>query len=91
MTLVSLSKTLNLCFCVLRMGRKAVGPVCCVMLVKEPSALVVKRRGSPLCSWFEWLHIAPQHHVNHYRVLCREKVLYFRNVAPHTLQENTES
>ena len=36
-TLVSLSKTLNhYCF-VLRMGRKAVGPVHCVMHVKDPS------------------------------------------------------
>ena len=29
------------------MGRKAVGPMCCVMHVKEPSALIEKRRGSP--------------------------------------------
>ena len=34
--LVSLSKTLNHNCFVLRMGRKAVGPVCCVMHVKEP-------------------------------------------------------
>ena len=33
--LVSLSKTLNHNCFVLRMGRKAVGPVCCVMHVKE--------------------------------------------------------
>ena len=33
-TLVCLSKTLNHCF-VLRMGRKAVGPVCCVTHIKE--------------------------------------------------------
>ncbi len=45
-TLVS-SKTLNQYCCVLRMGREAVDPVCCVMHVKEPSALIVKRRGSP--------------------------------------------
>ena len=32
------------CF-VLRMGRKAVGPVCCVMHVKEPSTLIVKEKG----------------------------------------------
>ena len=38
--LVSLSKTLNHNCFVLRMGRKAVGPMCCVMHVKEP-----KRRG----------------------------------------------
>ncbi len=37
LTLVSLSKTLNhYCF-VLWMGRKAVGPICCVMHVKELS------------------------------------------------------
>ena len=34
--LVSLSKTLNHNCFVLRMGHKAVGPVCCVMHVKEP-------------------------------------------------------
>ena len=32
------------CF-VLRMGRKAVGPVCCVMHVKEPRTLIVKEKG----------------------------------------------
>ena len=36
--------------CVLQMGRKAIGPVCCVMHVKDPSALVEKRIGSPPCS-----------------------------------------
>ena len=45
------------CF-VLRMGRKAVGPMGCVMHVKEPSALIEKRRGSPRCSWL-WLLNAP--------------------------------
>ena len=54
---VSLSKTLNHCF-VLRMGRNAIGPMCCVMHVKEPSALIEKRRGSPRCSWL-WLLNAP--------------------------------
>ena len=45
---MSLSKTLNHCF-VFRMGRtKAVGPMCCVTHVIEPSALIQKRRGSPL-------------------------------------------
>ena len=47
--LVSLSKTLTCnhnCF-VLRMGRKAVGPVCCVMHVKEPRTLIVKEKGLP--------------------------------------------
>ena len=42
--LVSLSKTLNLNCFVLRMGRK-VGPVCCVMHVKEPRTLIVKEKG----------------------------------------------
>ena len=43
--LVSLSKALSHNCFVLRMGRKAVGPVCCVMHVKEPRTLIVKRRG----------------------------------------------
>ena len=34
--LVSLSKTLNRDCFILRMVRKAVGPMCCVMHVKEP-------------------------------------------------------
>ena len=57
--LVSLSKTLW-------MGRKAVGPVCCVMHVKEPT---IKRRGLPRCFWFGWLQIAAHHLVNPYKVL----------------------
>ena len=32
----------------------AVAPMCCVTHVKEPSALIKKRRGSPRCSWL-WL------------------------------------
>ena len=51
------------------MGHYAVGSVCCVMHIKEPSALVEKRRGSPWCAWFDWLHIVPQHLVNLYTVL----------------------
>ena len=43
--LVSLSKTLNHNCFVLRMGRKAVGPVCCAMHVKEPRTLIVKEKG----------------------------------------------
>ena len=39
--LVSLSKTLNYNCFVLRMGCKAVRPVCCVMHVKEPRTLIV--------------------------------------------------
>ena len=42
--LVSLSKTLNHNCFVLQMGRKAVGPVCCVMHVKEPRTLIVKEK-----------------------------------------------
>ena len=41
---VSLSKTLNRNCFVLRMGRKALGPMCCVMHVKEP-LLIVKEKG----------------------------------------------
>ena len=43
--LVTLSKTLNHNCSVLPMGRKAVGPVCCVMHVKEPRTLIVKEKG----------------------------------------------
>ena len=44
--LVSLSKTLNHNCFVLRMGGKAVGPVCCVMYVKkEPRTLIVTEKG----------------------------------------------
>ncbi len=85
LTLVSLSKTLNhYCF-VLRMGRKAVGPVCCVTHVKEPSALIEKSRGPPQCSRFDWLHIAPQHLVNHYMVLCKGVgLIVILQTKPHT-------
>ena len=47
--LVSLSKTLNHNCFVLRMGRKAVGPVCCVIHVKEPGTLIVKQKGAWPC------------------------------------------
>ena len=43
--LVSLSKTLNHNCFVLRMGRKAVGPVCCVRHINEPRTLIVKEKG----------------------------------------------
>ena len=50
---VSLSKTLNHNCFVLRMGRKAVGPVCCVIYVKEPRTLIVKEKGlAPV--FLEW-------------------------------------
>ena len=58
-TLVSLSKTLNHNCFVLRMGRKAVGPVCCVMHVKEPRTLIVKEKGlAPV--FLEWQLNAPK-------------------------------
>ena len=41
-----LSKTLSHNCFVLRMGRKAVGPVCCAMHVKEPRTLIVKEKGA---------------------------------------------
>ena len=44
-SLLSLSKTLNHNCFVLRMGRKAVGPVCCVVHVKETWTLIVKEKG----------------------------------------------
>ena len=50
-TLVSLSKTLNHNCFVLRMGRKAVGSVCCVMHVKEPRTLILKEKGLARCFW----------------------------------------
>ena len=50
------------------MGQKAVGPICCVMHVKEPCALIEKMRCLPQCFWFDRLHIAPQHLENHYIV-----------------------
>ena len=42
---MSLSKTLNHNCFVLQMGHKAVGPVCCVMHVKEHRTLIMKERG----------------------------------------------
>ena len=57
-TLVSLTKTFNHCF-LLRMGCKAVGPMCSVNALKEPSTLIEKGRGSSRCSWLDWQHIAP--------------------------------
>ena len=48
------------------MGHKAVGPVSSVMHVKVSSALIVKRRGSPLCSLSDWHNTVPQQLVNHY-------------------------
>ena len=73
------------------MGRKVVGPVCCVTRVKEPSALIENRMGATRCSWSDWQHIAPQYLVNHYMVLYKRSACrsHNSNVVPHTLQENT--
>ena len=64
-TLVSSSKTLNhSCF---GLGRKAVGSVCCVMHVKEPSERIVSegvRSGVP-----GKIGSMPQHLVKHCMVL----------------------
>ena len=57
--LVSLSKTLNHNCSVLGMGHKAVGPMCCVMHIKEPRTLIVKEKGlAPvfLDSHFGWIY-----------------------------------
>ena len=69
------------------MGRKAVGPVCCVTHVKEPSALIEKVKGFTLvflvwsaayCTTAPW---------NHCRVLCKWIRSHNSNKVPHTLQE----
>ena len=59
-TPVPLSNTHNQCL-VFWLRHEAVGPVCCVLHVKETSALIEKRRGLPRCSWFDWQHIAQKH------------------------------
>ena len=57
--LVSLSKTLNHNCFILRIGCKAVGPVCCVMHVKEPGTLIVKEKGlAPV--FLEWQQNVPK-------------------------------
>ena len=54
--LVSLSKTLNHNCFVLRMGRRAVGPVCCVMHVKTTQDTYREREGAwPRCFWIRAL------------------------------------
>ena len=45
-----LSKTLNSCF-VLRTGRKAAGPVCCVIHVNDPCNTYRLEKGFAQCSW----------------------------------------
>ena len=59
--LVSLSKTLDHNCFVLRMGRKAVGPVCCVMNAckKKTRTLIEKEKGlAPVL--LEWQQNAPK-------------------------------
>ena len=41
------------------MGRKAVGPVCCVMHVKEPRTLIVKEMGLAAV-FLEWQQNVPK-------------------------------
>ena len=43
------------------MGCKAVGPVCCVMHVKEPRTLIVKEKGLARCFWIRQQYIVPAH------------------------------
>ena len=63
--------------------------VCCVMQVSEPSVLIVKKRGSTQCIY--WQHIAPQRLVNYYMGLCQGIGIILHNIAPQTLQDkNTE-
>ena len=91
MTPMSLSKTLNHDASSFDWDVKPL--VSCVVLctLKEPSALIVKRRGSPRCSWFDWQHIAPQHlAVNHDKVLCERSRSQNSNVVHNTLEESTE-
>ena len=56
--------------------------MCYVTHVKEPRALIEKRRGSPRCSWSDRQQIAPQHLVKHYMVLS-ELGLIIQNIVPH--------
>ncbi len=76
LTLVSLSKTLkHYCFG-FQLGLKAVGSVCCVMQVKEPSYTIAKRRVLPRCFW-QWLLSAPQHFANPFTYMS----LIIQNIA----------
>ena len=62
---VLLSKTLDHHYCALWMGRKAIGPVCCGICEKNPEHSYRLEKGYAQYSWFDWLHIGPQHHVHH--------------------------
>ena len=81
--LVSLNKTLNHNCFVLRMGRKVVGPVCCVMHVKEPRTLIVKEKGLALVfldSRLEhpagWICIIPYYYYYYYYSIIYRCSLY---------------
>ena len=43
------------------MGRKVIGPLCCVMHVKEPRHLSQGGGVRPMVFWNSLLHIVPQH------------------------------
>ena len=82
------------CF-VLRMGRKAVGPVYCVMHVKEPRTLIVKEEGVlPRCFWIRALSTQQGGYVHATNILYYYYYLYFplfvKDVSPvfyHQFQE----
>ena len=84
--LVSLIKTLNHNCFVLRMGRKVVGPVCCVMHVKEPRTLIVKEKGlAPVfldsrlehpAGWIRASYKSYHYHYYYYYTLVRFFIAY---------------
>ncbi len=71
---------------------KAIGPVCCVMRVKEPSTILVKRRGSPryLLVWLA-ADCTRKHLVNHYIMLCKYMGLIFRTYSSKYIVEKTKA
>ena len=54
--------------------------LCCVLHVKEPSALIIGRKDLLWFYWFDQQHIALQHLVNHYIVLCKGIGLVLQNM-----------
>ncbi len=65
--------------------------MCCLMHTIIPSEVIVKRRDSPWCSWFDWLLIAPHHPVNNYMVLCKGKMSHTSKCSSTYLEgKNTE-
>lgn len=65
-TRVSLSKTPDHDCFVLRMGRKAVGPVCCTTHVNEPRNTYREKKGVCPGVFWQWLQNVPWHLVNPY-------------------------